>query len=370
MADPAVAGVQPGGALSGGFVPGYMPAGSPPLTAAAGQPGMDFASLVQRYGPEQAAAMAPTLGIAVDPTYTNMLAKQSQDIMGGGPLSQQVQTLQTNEQKAAQAKKDAINQAISVLKVNQAGQTTNLPLLAAGAAMLAPTRTGAFTESLSNAIDASLPQVQQQRQRELDQAKLQGSLGVDAADVDLSAAQEQSKDFYTRLGISENDLKYAAASGARMQANVNSNTTRLTTNQNTVDAKDRATDATAAFRSALTSLNGQKLSETQRHNEAMESVRQQLVDQGGGNIAEKDWNDYQSRVTGNMNAISKTMPGMNLDPDTLRAKAIEMTVPPPISGKNPTPKAASAPAQRPAPAQSAPATKPSLDDIFATQPTQ
>lgn len=380
MADPSTY-APTGGALSGAFMPSGG-SGTPPLTAAASQPGVDFASLVTRYGPQQAAAMAPSMGIAIDPRYTDMLAQQSQDVMGTGtgPLSQQIQSLQTNEQKAVQEKKDRIAQAMATLQVNQSNQTTNLPLLAASAAMLAPTRTGAFTESLSNGLNASIAPTEQQRQKNLDYAKLQGSLGVDSADVDVGAATQQTQNFLDRFKISSDDLKYAAASGARMQANANTNDTRIVTtgmrdatseanNQNTVDARNMATGATAAYRAALTDLNGQKLSETERHNQAMETVRQQMAQQGQGTIAQKDWSDYQSRVTGNMNAISKTMQGMNLSPEDLRAKAIEMTVPPAITGKNLTPKAAPAPTQK-QPQQGGQPAKQSLDDIFNPQPTQ
>lgn len=383
MPDPSVA--PQGGALSGGFTPGYTPT-TPPLTAAATQPGVDFASLVQRFGPDQAVAMAPSYGITIDPSYLRDLSNQGKELIGagGGPLSQQIQTVQTNEQKAAQAKMDAINQAMAVLNAQKSGQTTNLPLLAAGAAMLAPTRTGAFTESLSNALGASLPQIEQQRQRDLEAAKLQGTMGIAGADVQGELAKEQADDFWKRIGLGENDLKYAAASGARLEANANTNNTRVLTtgmndqtrvqtNQNTVDAKDRATVARSAYETAVIDARNRGLTDRETNNQAMLAIRQQLADQAGGKIADSEWNDYQSRVTANMNAITKTMPGMNMSADDLRAKAIEMTVPPAITGKNPTPKAPPAPAQRQPAAQpqaGAKPTKPSLDDIFATAPAQ
>jgi hypothetical protein len=380
MPDPSLS----GGPLTTAFTPN--PSGAPvvpPLTAAGGLPQIDFATLVRQYGPDQAAAIAPSLGIKIDPAYTNLLVQQSKDIIGaGGPLSQQIQTLQTNEQKAAQAKMDRIDQAMQVLKGIQSGQTTNLPLLAAGAAMLAPTRTGAFTESLSNGLSASIPQIEQQRQRQLEQARLQGNLGIESADVQGELAKQQTQDFYKLLDLSQSDLKYAAATGARLEANANTNNTRilttgmndqtrLQTNQNTVDAKDRQTEATAAYRAALTANNANKQSETVRHDQAMEAVRQQL---GGDNIAQKDWNDYQARVTANMNAISNnsknSMQVQNMSADELRAKAIEMTPPPPIAGKNPTPKAPLAPAQKPQPSAGAgQQQRPPLDDIFNPAPS-
>lgn len=54
----------------------------------------------------------------------------------------------------------AMQRAMTIL---QAGHTTNLPLLAAAGALLSPTRTGSFGESLGNAFQAAVPVAEQER---------------------------------------------------------------------------------------------------------------------------------------------------------------------------------------------------------------
>jgi hypothetical protein len=95
---------------------------------------------------DAAAATAPTHDAVADPSL-GALSR------GAGQLAPQDQDKAT-----------AIQHAMAVL---QAGRgNTNLPMLAAAGALLAPTRTGGFSESVGNAFSAAVPAMEAQRKLE------------------------------------------------------------------------------------------------------------------------------------------------------------------------------------------------------------
>lgn len=109
----------------------------------------------------------------------------------------------------AAAKTERIRQAMAILQAgggvpSERPGAVNLPLLAAAGAMLAPTRTGGFAESLGNSMTAGAGALQQQRQqdetarlREAQQADTaawrQGMLGVNQQNANTREMSVQAK---------------------------------------------------------------------------------------------------------------------------------------------------------------------------------
>lgn len=104
--------------------------------------------------------------------------------------------------QSAQQKMAAIQRAMSILQAS--GQhDVNLPALAAAGALMGPTRTGSFGESLSNAVGSAVPQIQRQREIERANALATGQLGIEGADVGIQQSKEQQQDLIQRAGIGE-----------------------------------------------------------------------------------------------------------------------------------------------------------------------
>ncbi len=132
-----------------------------------------------------------------------------------GALSN-IDKLQLQRQQDAQAKQAAIQNAMNILKASQTGQI-NLPLLAFSAGVGQPTRTGGFTEALSNGMNAAVPVLENQRVRQAQLAEAQGNLGVQAADVPLTTDQQALQEWNDRLKTGEQAQSTAAIVGGRLQ---------------------------------------------------------------------------------------------------------------------------------------------------------
>ena len=72
------------------------------------------------------------------------------------------------------------------------GPETNLSLLAASGAMLRPTRTGSFSESMGNAAEAAVPVIQSQREWKYTKPILQAK-AQEAAGLSYTQAMEMYK---------------------------------------------------------------------------------------------------------------------------------------------------------------------------------
>lgn len=102
------------------------------------------------------AAAPPASGGALSSGAANDLPEPPMPPPSSGALSQQPQ--QADDQAAA------IQRAMMVMDIANGGRNgSNLPMLAAAGAMLRPTRTGGFAESLGNAFDAGAGAIQAQR---------------------------------------------------------------------------------------------------------------------------------------------------------------------------------------------------------------
>ena len=106
---------------------------------------------------------------------------------------------------------------MAILQASKQGMTTNVPMLAAAGAMLAPTRTGTFAESLGHAFTAAAPATDVQRQQEWQQNAAIGQLGVEGASVPLQVSQEDMQDFWKRMQLAEQAQQGAALVGGRSQ---------------------------------------------------------------------------------------------------------------------------------------------------------
>ena len=163
------------------------------------------------------AVVAPygALGPASSP-YAEDQAKYADELRGAGSPLQQFQALQAARDQAAQQKAAAIQNAMAILQAGRAAQTTSLPMLAAGAAMLQPTRSGGFAESLANGLGAAGPVIAQQRMRDEAENAAMGNLGVQAAGVPLETAQADIGDFFRRMQLAEQAASSAALTGTRL----------------------------------------------------------------------------------------------------------------------------------------------------------
>lgn len=135
-----------------------------------------------------------------------------------GALSQ----ASANKDAMRQAQIKKINDAMGILQA--ANARVNLPMVAIGSALLSPTRTGSFGESIGNAGTASIPAFQQQRKNEMDVA----NLGIKSAEVASEGAKEGYQDFLTRFGLGRQlesgaeaeNLRRILANSAIQRANI------------------------------------------------------------------------------------------------------------------------------------------------------
>jgi hypothetical protein len=144
---------------------------------------------------------------------TKSYFKASQALMGNDPAGR-FQDLADSRDKAAQQKMAAIERAMTNLQNVGQQQTVNLPLLAAAAGMLAPTRTGGFGESVGNAMREAVPALGQQRQMVQERALQQARLGIEEGSIPSELSQEQMQDYLKQLQVGE---QYGQT-GARLQS--------------------------------------------------------------------------------------------------------------------------------------------------------
>jgi hypothetical protein len=140
-----------------------------------------------------------------------------QSLRGQGSPTQQYEALRGQRDAAAAQKAKSIQDAMAILQAGKNSQTTSLPMLAAAGAMLAPTRTGAFTESLGNAFSAAGPAIARQRQEDWQQNEAQANLGVEAGSIPLQVSSEDMQDFWKRMQLAEQAQQGAALVGGRTQ---------------------------------------------------------------------------------------------------------------------------------------------------------
>jgi hypothetical protein len=160
-------------------------------------------------------AGAPVRGGPLAQVAANPEAEMYQSLAGQGSVSDQLSPLQRAQDAANKVKQQRIQDAIASLQAAQQGQTTNLPLLAAAGAMLAPPGgAGNFGTSLGRAFQAAAPALQQQRQQQQATQQQIANLGITSADVDTAAANQAMQDFYKRVQMAQ-----TAASGATTAQN-------------------------------------------------------------------------------------------------------------------------------------------------------
>lgn len=139
---------------------------------------------------------------------TSALYSQYQSMMDpAGAINQERMQGLGNLQKAEQLKKQRIQDAIGILQQTRQAQSTNLPLLMAGAGMMAPSKTGTFSEGLSNAASAAAPYIDKQRNQDLGLAKTTGGLGIEDADTDYQYYKDSMKEAANYYGAADKTLQ-------------------------------------------------------------------------------------------------------------------------------------------------------------------
>lgn len=177
-------------------------------------------------------ALAPSYMPGVDPTLLALMNSGT----GSAPMSPIAQSLydtsraligdpndtvgalntnQSKYDKASQAKYAAIQRGIQNLTQLQANQTSNLPLMAGAAGALQPTRTGSIGETIGNALNAALPQIQRQRQIEEQLNSTLTGMNVDAANSQMEGASGQEGFLEKRLSLADQAANQAGQIQAR-----------------------------------------------------------------------------------------------------------------------------------------------------------
>lgn len=136
--------------------------------------------------------------------YAKQLYETSRDIMGEPKeISGALSSANKNYDQAVEQKKNAIQMAMSRLSALQAGQTTNLPLMAGAVGALQPTRTGSIGETIGNSFAAAIPQIEKQRQIEEGLAQTLSDYGIAGAETGIAGAQGDVTNLDTRLRIAD-----------------------------------------------------------------------------------------------------------------------------------------------------------------------
>lgn len=139
------------------------------------------------------------------------------DVMQGrGPIGQQFDNLQQQRDRAAAGKMAAIDRAMNIISTAQSGQTTNLPLLAAGAGMLKPTY-GGIGAAIGNAAEAAVPALVQQRGVERQTAGELAQLGIEGATVPQEQTRDDLEMLKARLAGAQGPLNAAGMALWRQQ---------------------------------------------------------------------------------------------------------------------------------------------------------
>lgn len=183
-----------------------------------------------------------------------------------------------------------LNNAINVLQAARGGMNgSNLPLLAAAGALLSPTRTGGFAESLGAAFNAAVPVADAQRKLEAN-ALIHQQQMQDTAEwrkAQIGVAQTRAGAYASRTaGLMAKDAAQAALADARAAALANPKMT-------TADVK------TMAFRAAYNNLigkpnpdTGEPWTETEAQSAAWDHVnaldiKRQNSETALGNLSER-----------------------------------------------------------------------------------
>ena len=153
-------------------------------------------------------------GAQTPPAEVQNLSQSSQAMLGTpqemtGALSR----LGAARDAAAQQKISSIDRAMSILSSAGAGGP-DLVRLMSGSAMMGPTRTGTFGESMSNAGMATAQALQQQRELDRQRAIEQAQLVMQQGAVPGELAQQQAADFYKRIGLGQTLGEWAARAQA------------------------------------------------------------------------------------------------------------------------------------------------------------
>jgi len=121
----------------------------------------------------------------------------------------QMDEIEAGRSRTADEKKAIIKEAKSRL-LKQRPDNTEL-LLSLSGALLSPTRTGAFTESLGNAASAAAPQLARMREFETNLAGKVGDLDLKSLAIDEQATGNRLNALFKRLGIEDSEQRYLLA---------------------------------------------------------------------------------------------------------------------------------------------------------------
>jgi hypothetical protein len=262
-----------------------------------------------------APAFDPAAYYTVDPDHTGTLAaaaspladrmrEYGEALMGApsdikGALAQQ----RAARNQAAAAQIAAINRAAQNIRAASQG-SVNLPMLIGASALMAPTRTGSFGESLSNAGMSVADALQKQRALDVQNATAGGNLDIAASQVPRDISDLDAAEFYKRMGTGQ-AMEQSAALGDYRSVLANA-------------AVQRAQAATARADPA-------------KVREAQALVANGVAPDFGTAYAMvrsgvKDPAKFSQLVTAKMHAISSTLAGMNMTPDQVEQEAQEQVV--------------------------------------------
>lgn len=201
-------------------------------------------------GPPPEAAPAGRLQPQLQPAPSGALgddfaSQLAQGLIPGG-VSGALTQVNANQQRldAANTRKvNAIEATKNILAQTRANQTSNLPLMAFGAAMLQPTHTGGFAESLGNGMNAAIPQISAERQHDMDYALASGKLDIAASDADLARAQDSANDFMKRMQMVAQAGTWQARTQGAYDRTALTNLTRVQVAQMTTDLRTQLGNA-------------------------------------------------------------------------------------------------------------------------------
>ena len=119
---------------------------------------------------------------------------------------QQLDDIDAGRSRTAEQKRAIIKEAKGRL-LKQRPDNTEL-LLSLSGALLSPTRTGAFTESLGNAATAAAPQLARMREFETNLAGKLAGFDLQALDLDEKTTGNRLNSLFKRLGIADQEQRF------------------------------------------------------------------------------------------------------------------------------------------------------------------
>jgi hypothetical protein len=125
----------------------------------------------------------------------------------------QMEEVETGRSRTAEQKRAIIKEAKGRL-LKQRPDNTEL-LLSVSGALLSPTRTGAFTESLGNAASAAAPQLGRMREFETGLASKIADLDLKSLAIDEQATDSRLQSLFKRLGIESSEQRELLAQMGR-----------------------------------------------------------------------------------------------------------------------------------------------------------